>query len=1750
MKARRGDALSGWSNYVRVDLPEEEQPTPTPTPTPAPETDPVDLAPSSLAAGVVDNGVSLTWDAPSEDADTVTGYQVLRRDLGDQEQDKVTPLADTGGAGTAYVDTTVQAGDRYIYRVKAYRGTETSRWSNQANVTLPDDYGSDGTSSDEPEPTPTPTPTPEPERQTAPADLAPTNLGVTLATDGGLHLDWDAPAEEAADVTGYAISRSVGSGSLAVLVADTESTDTGYTDAAATTPGETYAYQVKAIRNGTESQGSNLAVMQLPDPAAQAPSNLTAELVDGGVSLDWDAPAEEADNVTGYAISRSVGSGSLAVLVSDTESTDTGYTDAAATTPGETYGYQVKAIRNGTESQGSNLAVMQLPDPAAQAPSNLTAELVDGGVSLDWDAPAEEAADVTGYAISRSVGSGSLAVLVADTESTDTGYTDAAATTPGETYAYQVKAIRNGTESQGSNSAVMQLPDPADLAPANLGVTLATDGGLHLDWDAPAEEAADVTGYAISRSVGSGSLAVLVSDTESTDTDYTDAAATTPGETYGYQVKAIRNGTESQGSNLAVMQLPDPAAQAPSNLTAELVDGGVSLDWDAPAEEAADVTGYAISRSVGSGSLAVLVADTESTDTGYTDAAATTPGETYAYQVKAIRNGTESQGSNSAVMQLPDPADLAPANLGVTLATDGGLHLDWDAPAEEAADVTGYAISRSVGSGSLAVLVADTESTDTGYTDAAATTPGETYAYQVKAIRNGTESQGSNSAVMQLPDPADLAPANLGVTLATDGGLHLDWDAPAEEAADVTGYAISRSVGSGSLAVLVADTESTDTGYTDAAATTPGETYAYQVKAIRNGTESQGSNSAAMQLPDPADLAPANLGVTLATDGGVSLDWDAPAEDSASVTGYRILRAAGAGEPAVLVSDTATTGTSYTDATATTPGETYTYAVKALRGADESVQSGSASVEVPDPARLAPSNLTGELTGEGVQLSWDAPAEDAASVTDYLIVRILVPYDPAAIDQASLEEILTGSTETRWLDTGESGPGRWKHSHAVRAVRGEEKSGLSNTFDIDVENPVEDEGDAESDLVRRVLADLWSAELTVADLGYGHLGYDDGSSRFGSQAGDILGDLDPVDLELDGYQLTAKALYVYDYNGHRLVLRVTTGLWKEDRDLKGLALGGHEHRYVLTLGGSEYDMADASPRHSMTIASGGIYTGYVSYIWEITDPGWVQGDTVAVSLQKVREFDRAFLAPTGLTATVEHVAEAPVGGVTLSWNAPAEEAEQVTGYVVYRAVNGGELAVLVADTQSTLLSYYDGTASTAGETYSYGVAALRDTEESPPSDRLDVVAEVAPALLAPTGLSASPVFDIGDENSLAGVALSWQPPVADSASVTAYQIRRKSRYGTSYEVLAADTGSSETLYTDETATGAGDFYTYRVYALRDANRSQDPAEAAILLPGSDHADLVQFAPVEQQTELFSGTMTVANVYPGSIFGSAHGYRREYTQTQEQIDSTREHVEILRRDGWDDVNVRRVERSYSTAYDGAMSPNSFTWDGLTHDIATLAVTSEDELWLHLHVGKGSGRICAAPDGCFVPYRYKLVVDGKEFHSRDAKTSRIDHFSIRGRCELGADGSNIRLGGYGYYIDCSVWVAGPYEYRGWDADGLSLTAGDSVTVKILGLPTPEVRGMSFTGGQGASRTVRASVFTPQNAKLYVRYREFAPYTKDWVELTPINLGSGTTSQDINLTGLQPGITYQVQASFASNFDLPEPIRAREFIKFETG
>ena len=445
VKAIRGEDRSQASGQAEVQLPH----------------DPADLRPTGVTVSLAENQVTLSWTAPQEDADSVTGYEILRRRPNRSESTLTTLVADTESTATTYTDATAtEASVVYVYRVKALRGSQASRWSNFGRIELAADYVPDQA----------PTPTPEPEA--TPVDQAPTGLTAALVEGGGVALTWAAPAENADSVTGYEILRAAGEGELTTLLADTGSTATTYTDGTATTAGETYAYQVKAIRDADRSQASGRAQVQIPhDPVDLAPNGLTALILTASVvgeedstlqvGLTWSAPAADADGVTGYEILCAVGQGDLTTLVADTESTATSFTDATATEAGETYAYQVKAIRGEDRSQASGQAQVQLPhDPVDLGPSGIVASLAqDGGLTLSWTAPAEEADSVTGYEIVRAVGEDEPATLAADTGSTATSYTDATAAEAGETYAYQIKAIRDGVRSEASAQAAFAVPE-------------------------------------------------------------------------------------------------------------------------------------------------------------------------------------------------------------------------------------------------------------------------------------------------------------------------------------------------------------------------------------------------------------------------------------------------------------------------------------------------------------------------------------------------------------------------------------------------------------------------------------------------------------------------------------------------------------------------------------------------------------------------------------------------------------------------------------------------------------------------------------------------------------------------------------------------------------------------------------------------------------------------------------------------------------------------------------------------------------------------------------------------------------------------------------------------------------------------------------------------------------------------------------------------------------------------------------------
>ena len=196
----------------------------------APPATPENLAPTNLTFDIQMDVVELTWDAPPADSDSVTGYKVLRRRPNQGENELLVLKWDTRSTETTYKDGHARTpGETYIYRVRALRGDEQSRWTNFVEVRRPEAA---------PETT-----------EWAPSNLEGQTHGeIALGEEESttqVKLSWDAPAEGTEWVRGYEVQRAACDGEYTALVSDTGSMATAYTDSEVEA-GESYTYRVRA----------------------------------------------------------------------------------------------------------------------------------------------------------------------------------------------------------------------------------------------------------------------------------------------------------------------------------------------------------------------------------------------------------------------------------------------------------------------------------------------------------------------------------------------------------------------------------------------------------------------------------------------------------------------------------------------------------------------------------------------------------------------------------------------------------------------------------------------------------------------------------------------------------------------------------------------------------------------------------------------------------------------------------------------------------------------------------------------------------------------------------------------------------------------------------------------------------------------------------------------------------------------------------------------------------------------------------------------------------------------------------------------------------------------------------------------------------------------------------------------------------------------------------------------------------------
>ena len=156
-------------------------------------------------------------------------------------------------------------------------------------------------------------------------------------------------------------------------------------------------------------------------------------------------------------------------------------------------------------------------------------------------------------------------------------------------------------------------------------------------------------------------------------------------------------------------------------------------------------------------------------------------------------------------------------------------------------------------------------------------------------------------------------------------------------------------------------------------------TYAYAIRARNAGGLSPQSDPVSVTTPAAPLAKPTGL-LTAASHDNVLLSWDNPDDDS--ITGYQVLRGDDADSLTVLLDDTESAGTSYTDSRVAAQTK-YVYAVRARNAQGLGPQSEPVSVTTPaappeedEPPTSARALAGPEFTLDGKDLDTDGPCNE------------------------------------------------------------------------------------------------------------------------------------------------------------------------------------------------------------------------------------------------------------------------------------------------------------------------------------------------------------------------------------------------------------------------------------------------------------------------------------------------------------------------------------------------------------------------------------------------------------------------------------------------------------------------------------------------------------------------------------------------------------------------------------------------------
>jgi|GEM_PF-661388 len=462
---------------------------------------PPPAAPSSLVATPISSyQIDLTWQDNSGDE---TGFKIERK----TGSGSYSQIATVGAGVTGYSSTRLSASTTYSYRVRAYKSTLNSDYSEEATATT------------------------LPPPPAAPALRSPSSA----STVPGLmpRLQWN--ASNGAVSYGVQVATSYRFDSL---IAD----ETGITDLFYDIPegmlnwNTTYYWRVNASNSyGSKSNWSSYRYFRTPvGPPPNSPSHLIATPISSSqINLSWQ---DNSSDETGFKIERKTGSGTYSQIAT-VAAAITSYSNTRLSA-GTTYYYRVRAYKSTLNSDYCDEASTTTLPPPPPAPSPNSpgsgSTVPDLTPRLQWNASNGAAS----YNVQVSTSYSFSNLLVNETGLASLFYDVPAGTLNWNTiYYWRV----NATNSYGSTSGwsgyryFRTAVGPPPEAPSDLIADAVSSSQVSLTWQ---DNSNDETGFKIERKTASGSYSQIATVAAGV-TSYTNNWLRS-GTDYCYRVRAYK----------------------------------------------------------------------------------------------------------------------------------------------------------------------------------------------------------------------------------------------------------------------------------------------------------------------------------------------------------------------------------------------------------------------------------------------------------------------------------------------------------------------------------------------------------------------------------------------------------------------------------------------------------------------------------------------------------------------------------------------------------------------------------------------------------------------------------------------------------------------------------------------------------------------------------------------------------------------------------------------------------------------------------------------------------------------------------------------------------------------------------------------------------------------------------------------------------------------------------------------------------